>query len=1576
MESLQEWQDAFVTELEQRLDRAELDWPARFAQVRAANGAGDPFGLTYFTTAAENFRAQTASLRGRTPNYWVVQSLIRTAWGIEMFESLHEVDRLDQKIGAQVMEFRQEWGRLVQQANERHGSGSLDAEVEISDARQRLQPEEEQALARVVAQHLREGQRMAAERRELVGRLKGLAESSWLPCHPWLAETIRIELDRFSLDTQTALNSGRGFATWELCEAPGSQDGVIARGVLIEGFERIGFRDLLHQHPLAAIEKIPVAEAPASTSQPVGLRLTERFAFQVQGANWLAEPEGAGPPAPVPTGTALAFEADFLEPVRGGIYTVEVRAASDNQLLGSFQLIGGCDEPLARMHGKRPYLRRVAPSPPPLQNDLPAELVGTWEVRYEDTELGAVRGRALLTEEEGVRRLRLVHPKNGGSHLLRLEGLREDFDSGGWQLSFVGDSPYASEAEPGGLPLNNPVFQPIDVPADEQAVVFVLGDFRYTLDVEGNELPPADLDRVTVTLAPEDTGGGLSGNWSYAANPQTQRARDGRGRVGSFDAETGRVQGTESWTPVVPELLFVDVVSDQTGHRDAMAPGLPYPFGEDGGSPRRFLAIYGKGLAQHRLDPHQLESESAHIRYSVHAFPEDAIRSQEAKDWQRRAKESLANNTRLSAALRSEIAGITPLIVRAELVQGVLPEFALFSVDGERAAWPLMFAGLGGGLDFVRQFESRWEPIRSFYLPDELAIELRLTEPLPLDEIPIELFENYDADRQRPAYLVGGTPGRMVLKRTEQPGVYRSVPFQVVSQRRLELAPPPRAGVVRLALVDPEDSAGGVGGIQAKLPEDFQVERFLLPVAGEPIELAGQERPGLASDWNRAILEALACRENLWIQARRLVRGLPDSARSLTGTDWDLLARETQDRLLDLDLNMTFAWPLIGEAPVVSTKIQVGHHAAMILLRREFASQLRGSLNQYRQLLQDPAALERYRLTLSQQHITDEHPLAVIEIQDPKGGKADFAMLTWPPAWEDPRFLNQWGIGRQAAFDWHREQTELAVRRMVGAMEASLATLEAPECDATDLLYSAAISYGVTARAVLPRLVKPAEGPQGQRYWVPDTQARFWVESIPNLYQTTQLRRSEAQLDTFFLNLQLAGAGLATAGSRSALAMAITRADIGVALATVIEEGNAYLDGQLRTTITRGASALLGPEVYCGAEREARSLQAAIFNSMLSVGGVLLPKVIDFAVGRQVDAAIPNGRPIEIETRAPGPRTRTQPEPELPPHSPFRGAEEPVNYSDLAFRDPDAHTPAPSVRRTVVEPQPSHQPPEFLDIEFPSELPDGVVPPIRKWTAPDGRVFELQPRGRGNMSRVYDVKSIDGRAPPEPLVLKDGVPSNFPAQQLMEDVAHGSDVLKERGILHLEVKEAVLAGDSSYVLQQRAGPGDVLLSRDDLLRQMKSTGAARQDMLSPHQRRAAAELYDQLGRRGVASVDAHVDNVFFRGEGLDMRAGILDTDMTFELGHLSSARMEEMVMAQMTGGGTGGGVWLGGQHGRGGLGLAAGGQFANAHEFNLVVMQRKGWLKPSQQGLGPSWLTPDDLAPYTGFDLSTTPVVD
>ena len=62
VESLQEWQDAFVTELEQRLDRAELDWPARFAQVRAANGAGDPFGLTYFTTAAENFRAQYTHL--------------------------------------------------------------------------------------------------------------------------------------------------------------------------------------------------------------------------------------------------------------------------------------------------------------------------------------------------------------------------------------------------------------------------------------------------------------------------------------------------------------------------------------------------------------------------------------------------------------------------------------------------------------------------------------------------------------------------------------------------------------------------------------------------------------------------------------------------------------------------------------------------------------------------------------------------------------------------------------------------------------------------------------------------------------------------------------------------------------------------------------------------------------------------------------------------------------------------------------------------------------------------------------------------------------------------------------------------------------------------------------------------------------------------------------------------------------------------------------------------------------------------------------------------------------------------
>ncbi len=1564
--SLQDWQDHFVDRLQQRLDSAEAQWPLRFSKVRSAEGYGEELGQTYFTLAVQDFRERIASIRGRKPEYWMIQNLFRTAWEVEAFESRYEVARLNQIIRDHVAGLREEWNQEVQRAREAYGYGTLEAEMAISAVRERLELQEEENLVRAQRRHAREGMRMAAVRKELVGRLKGLAQSSWLPCHAFLSKTIRGELDRFRLDTSGALVSERGHHTWLLCDAPWAPDGLILRRMLaLEKPERVGFRPFLERNPLESIDPIPVAEEPPRTSRVLGLRLTERLAWTVPDSRWVPEP-AMGPPVPVPMGTALGFEADLAEPVRGGTYTVEVRAGSDDRLLGTFVLQGGCDEPLARIQDPRPTLRRVPPSPPPLRNEVPAELVGTWEVRYEDGELGSVRGRACFSEEGDVRRLRLVDPVGGGSHLLELEGLGRDEKSGAWELSFAGDSPYASEAQPSRGPLSNRFFRTIDVPADEDAVVFVLGGARLRVALKGQERPPADLDRVTVRLVPSPGVPVLEGQWSYAADAGTHRARDGRGRVGSYDPATGRVAGPETWRRIESELLFVDVLSDQTGRTEPRSLGLPYPFTHHGESPRRFLAVYGEGLPRHRLDPYHLESGTPHVAYSVYAFPDDAERSPDARDWQQRAAESLESNGRLSPALRERLEGITPLIVKAELSPGVLPQFARFSIDGQAGAWPLLFGGLGGALDFVRPFDDRWEPVRSFYLPDELALELILTEPLPLEEIPVDLFEHYDADRSRPARIVGGTPGRLVLKRTDDPRVFRSARFQVTSQRRLDLAPPPRAGVVRLTLVDPEDSAGGVGGIEARLPEDFQVDRFLLPVAGEPVEIGGLERPGQDSDWKRAVREALTCRDDWWFRIRRLARSLPDSGSDLSVADWDRLARETQDRLLDLDINMTFAWPVTGEAPLVATDLQVGHYAAMILLRRELASQLRDARNRYRQLLQDSAALERYRLTLADQHITDAHPLSILGIRDPAGSPGDFSMLTWPPAWKDPHFLDTWRIDASAALAWHREQTKAVVERMVAALDASIATLEEPPCDSSDLLYSAAIGYGPASRALLPRLVRHRTDATGRTWWEPDRQARFWVESIPNLYRTVQLRRAEANLDTSFLNLQIAGAGLATAGSGSMLATGLARIDAGIALGTVVEDAEAYLEGQTRTTLARGAGAILGPGVYRSAEREARSLQAAIFNSMLSVGGLLLPRAVEFGVGRRVEAALPGGPPVNVATR---PAAARPPEPAsaLPPSpapefapNPFDG--HPTSLVTFAEYSPNAVRPPPLTPRTVV--------PEGGDVRL--SLPPDLSHPRQRitWTGPDGRIFDLQPLGKGGMANVYDVLAIDGRAVDRSLVLKTANASQWErAEQVMADIAHGSDLLRQRGTTHLEIEDVVLAGRSSYLLQQGAPEGARMyeLTRQDIAALMRGEAPPNVN-LSAADQRAAAELLDQMSTQNLCWADCHAENMYFTGEGADVQAGVLDPDMIFEPGNIPSERMAVTVDNQLYRIGDRRGTYVHGQFQQGISRQYL--EIESARDFNEVAIQVKFWVRASADGVERAAGNPAFFREF-GFPLGT-----
>jgi hypothetical protein len=1612
---LPSWQAAFLDRIDARLDVAELNWPGRFAQVRAANGGGAPYGIIHFQLQVKTFRERLSSYRGQLGDHWL-RMCFELAWEIEAWESAMEVNRLRQSTQRSAAGFRSDLSEVPYEAK--------DAE------RERLRPAEARALQRVYAAHRREGQRMAAVRRELVGKLKGLERSSFVPCNVWLPETTRKEAARFALRTGDMTRTGEGWHTWFLCEAPGAPDGLRPEAATITGSPGVGFYGLLARHPLSSIPALPVESAPPTRSTATGLRIASRQRLDLPGAQRYGEPQGAGPPAPLGLESAFTFAADLAAPVRGGIYPVEVRAGSDDRLLGSFELMGGCDAPIAYSFGPRPYLRRSAPSAAPLDGPLPEALRGAWSVSYQDEDLGQVSGRAYFSADGEVQRVRVAHPTSGESFVYDVVGFDQVDD--GFELSLRGESPIAARGAASAPLPSYPDCQPIDVPAGERAIVFVVGDTRLAIGVAGNDPPTPDLNHVLLRLPAFD--GTMAGEWSYAADRASHRDRAGAGRTGDYDPETGRVSGPETWTPLETKLLYIDVLTDQTGQRSPQATGARYPWGPDPASPRRFLAIYGEGLPEHPLDPHQLESQDPLISYSVHAWPSDRQGAQFARDWYTRAAESLAERTHLSSELRARLAKVVPLIVRAELSPGVLPHYARLTFDGRRAAWPLMFGGLGAGLDVVRKTGEVWEPLEYAYLPDQVALQLRLTVPLPIEAIPLELSELYDADRRRAAIFEGQAGPLRLYPVAGDPGLFRSPPIQLTSERRPGLALPPDGGVRSLALVDPEDSAGGVGALEVKLPERFQVDRFLLPVASEPLELGVRERPGRDGDWKRAVRAALTCREGLWQRARRYAMDLPAARGSLEVEDWDRLARETQDKLLEVNLQLeflqTFGWPVTkrGEAimdmdPRTETTITVGHYAAMLLLRQEFAAQLRDLLPKYRGLLSDPAAFESYRRGIAGLQVSAGHPLAVFEVSDPRGGAMDFSILTWPPPAEDPRFLEHWKLTRAQALSWHREQTRAVLKRMVSALEAAVAQLSSNGCDARDLLYSAAISYGPTARALLPRLVQAREV-DGRTYWVADSQARAWVEAIPGLFRTAQLRRAESDLDSFFLNLQLAAVGLATAGSGSLLASSIQALDVGVALSTVVDEAGAYLDGRERTTLTRGAAALLGPAAYRAAEREARSLQAALFNTMLSAGGFLLPIAVNMGLARRPprapDAALvrtatprlpraPEGvtpprslrladetptvappRPGDFDPSGPTVRPPAKPgvEPGLDPQldvpagpafkvdaeTPWAQADlpagpgAPLDFSpryvdEIASPRQNARRPRESAPRTQLDGADA-EPPPFTQRDFIDPLDQR---PVRQWTSPDGRKFELRPLGQGNTARAYEVQAIDGQVPTEPLVLKTAQPNaHYKAEDFIGDLAHGADLLAEGDVPHMRFRKVVLAGDGSYVLQERAPAGSTReVSRADIDR---IAGGERPEVsLRPEEQAAVGKLFDQLSSRNIAWADSHLENVYFFKQGGEVRAGVLDSDMIFEPGNVPSQRLSDMIQAQVLPPMDARGVVTGGRY-YDGWGPRAEIGYTSAREFNGVAVQLKHWLSASPDGMRPGFLEPE-VFQNLGFDV-------
>jgi hypothetical protein len=141
--------------------------------------------------------------------------------------------------------------------------------------------------------------------------------------------------------------------------------------------------------------------------------------------------------------------------------------------------------------------------------------------------------------------------------------------------------------------------------------------------------------------------------------------------------------------------------------------------------------------------------------------------------------------------------------------------------------------------------------------------------------------------------------------------------------------------------------------------------------------------------------------------------------------------------------------------------------------------------------------------------------------------------------------------------------------------------------------------------------------------------------------------------------------------------------------------------------------------------------------------------------------------------------------------------------------------------------------------------------------------------GQGRYATVYELKDGTNRVVK---VYRQPANSGTKIQTVIEDIKNGSAILEKYDIPQPKTfwEESVLEGDLPFIIQERVEPAGQFANNvtDDM-------------------GRAIARLYAKLGRGNVAWEDGHIGNIFFKQEGNELIAGVLDVDNIAEWNKMS-----------------------------------------------------------------------------------------
>ena len=825
-------------------------------------------------------------------------------------------------------------------------------------------------------------------------------------------------------------------------------------------------------------------------------------------------------------------------------------------------------------------------------------LKGNWKNIYWDSHFGAVRGDVKIDENQNIS-LAITHPETGEQTNLTLESA--SIDGNTLNATFTGASPHS----PRQTGLNYP----------EEAIVIDTPDLTQIRIIGGTDdivqpvkaLEESDSERVELILEKlSDTA--LAGNWRYRVNPFLQRAKDGYGRAGELEQDDNGVwwsTGSETWTQPKPQIFGIMPIQDQLAKEvfsdGATLPYYGYPFGPDadGNGRMRTLFVFGRDLPKDWSQKIEIKGGTPGITYNEIARLSDYERREERRANVRR--ESADEDRRMDDFNRgrqllknrsepdkhAKIEELEAVILRANLDADVVPGWQSVNYGGSESAWLLQFGDNTARLRIVRKIgrqDSEHESTGYLFTGELFRIEIETTHKLPVKSIPVTvgaapLGVSMDAWSEG-GLLVGDGEGIPAMRSPENPKIYRT----------------------EFIRVDPRMPVGKVGSANAARPYHIisgkQGTRVFAKIA----------RPGLislpptmaqATVYDTAGDTGVGGNWNTWLTKAASCAGVENVSRLAT-------ERATADTITEYVINSGRArFPIPGW---FDSKVTVGQHAGMVLMRDTFVRQLERNRATF-QSLQSDEDIIAFRRAMAPVILQERSPLSRIEVKGMDGIPTTF---NW--TFKEAVIGDVYDKKIEDVERWAIEATREALATYTRLMdEQSRKTRAIDDCDVEELLKTTGYRFEAVAALASSKLMVPAAAPI---YWAPDYRARANVETVAYVAEQVEIfeKLGEADRREALMAIGLATipvavvGGMAGSGAAIFATFAVDVIDIGFATYKEVDEKWAR-DAEVQFALA--AADVTGMRRLERAESRARNWSAVM--------GALFPQVTFAAMGALVD---------------------------------------------------------------------------------------------------------------------------------------------------------------------------------------------------------------------------------------------------------------------------------------------------------------------------------------------------------------------